>query len=58
MLDEKLATAVKGGKNDSKNGIFNIVNDCSTANPRPTWETLLKKIEDVHKANPVYKKDK
>eukprot|EP00347_Sterkiella_histriomuscorum_P008181 403346072 len=63
LLDEKLQTGFKtGGKaGDAKIGIFNIINDCSTQKPRPTWETLIKRIDDMHKntsENSVYNREK
>lgn len=58
LLDEKLVVGNKGGGAGSKNGIFTIVNDCSTSKPRPDWKALMKKIEDQHKTNQVFKKQK
>ena len=60
MLDEKMVVQVKKGAGgpESKNGIFNLVNDCSSQKPRPTWEVLLKRIEDGHGKHKVYLKNK
>lgn len=52
LLDEKLMTGGKAAT--SKIGIFNIINDCSTQKPRPTWEALVKRIDDMHKQSNVY----
>ena len=57
MLDQKLKTGSKAPK-DQKNGIFNLINDCSTSKPRLPWEDLMKKIEVTHKTTPVYSKEK
>lgn len=42
----------------SKIGLFNIVNDCSTQKPRPSWEDLIKRFETQHKTTTVYVKEK
>ena len=56
LLDEKLVTGAKAGAN--KIGVFNIINDCSTQKPRPSWEALVKRIDDMHKGSPVFAKEK
>jgi len=46
LLEERLTRQA-----ESKIGIFNIVNDCSTQKPRPTWNALIQKFKDNHKGN-------
>ena len=56
LLDEKVQTGIRSGigKTDSKIGIFNLINDCSTQKPRPAWEKLVQRIEEQHKSSNVY----
>ena len=59
LLDEKPAAGKPGvGGQPQKTGLFNIVNDCSTQKPRPTWEALIKRFEDTHKTVYVFQKEK
>jgi len=60
LLDEKPPAAGAGakGKETTKIGLFNLVNDCSSQKPRPTWEALMKKFEDQHKTTKVFVKEK
>jgi myosin heavy subunit len=64
LLDEKppaTGQAAKGaasGKDAPKIGLFNIINDCSTQKPQPTWEALMKKFDDQHKTTSVFVKEK
>ena len=41
-----------------KIGLFNIVNDCSSTNPRPKPEDLLKRFTDMHKTTSVFVQEK
>lgn len=40
------------GKQDTKNGIFTVVNDCSKQQPRPTYDALMGTIIKDHDGNP------
>ena len=48
LLDERI-TRIRNP--DAKLGIFYMVNDGSTSNPRRKWDQLIKQILDTHKGN-------
>jgi myosin heavy subunit len=47
ILDKKQLLSEK----DGKIGIFNLVDDCSTQDPRPDYKTLMDRIKKNHKDN-------
>lgn len=47
LLDEKQ----KPGKNETKNGILTLVNDCSRSKPRPAFKSLMDSMLKIHKEN-------